>query len=144
MLPQASCCLPNLALHSSKDLAVSFAKFPEQLIPKDPFTFLLKRHCSHLLGYPRRVLPATIVENSLRNRYRISFLLKTSLFGKNFENFFCLTISKHKNLFQKFLLEISNFIQKAHSVTIPMLTTKCSDFPLRDILRHRAVIVQSA
>ena len=54
------------ALHPGKDLAVSPSSCDE-IIPqtacagRGTLVFRHRRHCSHLYGYPRRVLPATLL-----------------------------------------------------------------------------------
>lgn len=54
------------ALHPGKDLAVSLST-SDEIIPQTAFAergtlvFRHRRHCSHLYGYPRRVLPATLL-----------------------------------------------------------------------------------
>lgn len=73
------------ALHEGKDFAVSpldFARGKPQTYTRfypfqDTFSFQLKRHCSHLYSYLRRVLPATILPTLLKLR-RVVFGLSST------------------------------------------------------------------
>lgn len=85
LLPGSSSGLPNLALHSSKNLAVSPIALLRQLALHHfgagrfkPFGF--KRLCSHLDPYGRRVLPATIFDNSIEGIKQV-FGLSSPPFG---------------------------------------------------------------
>jgi hypothetical protein len=54
-------------LHSSKDLAVSPVCL-HTITPEGALAFRHRRHCSHLLGYPRQALPATLPLNCSRDK----------------------------------------------------------------------------
>ncbi len=67
----ARAILPNRSrstiLHSSKDLAVSPICL-HMITPEGALAFRHRRHCSHLLGYPRQALPATLPLNCSRDK----------------------------------------------------------------------------
>jgi len=67
----ARAILPNRGrgtiLHSSKDLAVSPTCL-HVITPEGALAFRHRRHCSHLLGYPRQALPATLPLNCSRDK----------------------------------------------------------------------------
>lgn len=51
---------PDTALHTGKNLAVSPVCF-HTAFPDGNLAFLHRRLCSHLYGYPRQALPATLL-----------------------------------------------------------------------------------
>lgn len=67
--PKLSCerMLADTILHSSKDLAVSPICL-HMITPEGALAFRHRRHCSHLLGYPRQALPATLPLNCSRDK----------------------------------------------------------------------------
>lgn len=64
-----SACAQSTALHWGKDFAVSPLHHCKANLRRDSIGFRLRRHCSHLLDYSRRGLPATFCS------------VKSSMFG---------------------------------------------------------------
>jgi len=71
MLKRHFCASADTALHWGKDFAVSPSYHYEAILRGESFDFRLRRHCSHLLDYSRRGLPATFLTRALSFDYSL-------------------------------------------------------------------------